>query len=87
MRRVGARRLVIVGAHSDLCVQTTALSALAHGYDIALVADGHAAEPAVIDDVHLDAATVAGFVNARIATLRYPDRQIELQPAKDVSFT
>jgi hypothetical protein len=62
------------------------VSALAHGYDIALVADGHAAEPVVIDDVPLDAATVTGFVNARMATLRYPNRDIEVLPAKSVSF-
>lgn len=86
LRRAGARRLVITGAHSDYCVQTTALSALAHGYDIALVADGHAAEPAVIAGTPLDAATVTGFVNARMATLRFPDRRVEVLRAADVSF-
>jgi nicotinamidase-related amidase len=86
LRRAGARRLVVTGAHSDYCVQTTALSALAHGYDVALVADGHAAEPAVISGRHLDATTVSGFVNSRMATLRYPDRLVEVLPATNVYF-
>jgi nicotinamidase-related amidase len=86
LQRLGTGRLVITGAHSDFCVQTTALSALVHGYDIALVADGHAAEPTIVAGTRLDAATVTGFVNARMATLHYPDRDVEVLPAAEVLF-
>ena len=41
LTKVGARRLVLTGAQSDFCVQTTALSALLRGYDLTLVSDAH----------------------------------------------
>jgi nicotinamidase-related amidase len=86
LRRLGASRLVITGAHSDYCIQATAVSALAHGYDITLVADGHATEPTTIAGHRLDAATVSELVNARMATLRYPDRRVEVLPAAKITF-
>jgi nicotinamidase-related amidase len=86
LRGFRARRLVITGAHSDFCVQTTALSALAYGYDITLVADGHAAEPTIIAGAPLDAATITAFVNARMTTLKYPNRRVEVLPATHVAF-
>lgn len=86
LHRLGIHQLVITGAHSDFCVQTTALSALAHGYDITLVADGHAAEATLIAGVELAAATVTDFVNARMATLRYPGRKVDVLSAADVNL-
>jgi nicotinamidase-related amidase len=79
----GAQRLVVTGAHSDYCVQTTTLSALAHGYDITFVADGHATEP---DGPELPAHTIRELINRRMATLRYPGRAIEVRAAADIAF-
>ena len=78
--------LVVVGAHSDYCVQTTALSALAHGYDVTLVSDAHTAQAAEILGGTLPARTVVAFINERVATLRYPNQAIEVIPSDQVSF-
>ena len=86
LRGRGARRIVVTGAHSDLCVLTTALSALAHGFDLTFVADGHIAMPAELPGGTLPAASVEELVNARFATLRYPGRVVEVVPAADVRF-
>lgn len=80
---MGAERLIITGVHSDYCVQTTALSALAYGYDVTLVADGHAAEP---DGPALPAEAIRDLINRRMASLRYPGRTIDVRPAAAVAF-
>jgi nicotinamidase-related amidase len=41
LRRLGATELVICGMHTEFCVDTTTRRALALGYPVILVADGH----------------------------------------------
>jgi nicotinamidase-related amidase len=81
--RLGVSRVVVTGAHSDFCVQTTALSALVHGFDVVLVSDGHTATP---DDGTISAESLRDLVNARFATLRYPGRTVKVLPASDVAL-
>jgi len=83
---LGARRLVVAGAHSDYCVQTTVLSALAHGYDITLVRDAHTAQAAKLPEGLVPAATVVSFINDRLATLRYPGRVVSVLSAIETSL-
>lgn len=82
LARAGVRRLILTGAHSDFCVQTTALSALVRGFDIVLVSDAHAASSTATAGLSPEA--LRAFVNDRFATLRYPQRTIEVLPAADV---
>jgi nicotinamidase-related amidase len=84
LAELGTRRLVVTGAHSDFCVQTTALSALWHGYDVTLVSDGHTARPAELPDGELAGEAVVAFVNSRFATLRVPGRTVEVLGADQV---
>jgi nicotinamidase-related amidase len=84
LSKSGAQRLVLTGAQSDFCVQTTALSALVRGYDVTLVSDAHTTSPAALADAALDAEAVVAFVNRRFETLRYPGRSIEVLPAAEV---
>jgi nicotinamidase-related amidase len=86
LRRLAAERIVVTGVHSDLCVMTTALSALAHGFDVTFVEDAHAAMPTELPVGTLPAETIEALVNARFAALRYPDRRIEVVPAASVEF-
>jgi len=86
LTELGTRRLVVTGAHSDYCVQTTALSTLAHGYDLTLVSDAHTAQAAELSDTTVPAATVVSFINDRLSNLRYPGRVIEVLPTAEVSF-
>jgi nicotinamidase-related amidase len=81
LERLGARRVVVTGVHSDYCVQTTALSALIRGFDLTFVNDCHAAR-----DSQLAPHQIQALINARFETLRYPDRAVEVLPAADVRF-
>jgi nicotinamidase-related amidase len=85
LERLGVGRVVVTGVHSDYCVQTTALSALVRGFDLVLVADGHAARPSA-EDGELSPHAIQAFINSRFATLRYPGRAIEVLPAAEVTF-
>ena len=77
----GAHRLVVTGAQSDFCVQTTALSALFHGYDVTLVGDAHTTGPAGLPGGEVSADSVIELINSRFATLRQPGRRVEVVPA------
>jgi nicotinamidase-related amidase len=83
LARLGVRRLVVTGAHSDFCVQTTALSALVHGFDVVLVSDAHTTVPSSEDPARSGKALTT-LVNTRFATLRHPERTIEVLPAAQV---
>jgi nicotinamidase-related amidase len=76
----------LCGVHSDYCVVTTAMSALQHGYDVTLVSDAHTALPAELPSGTSPARMVVELVNARFATLRVPDRTIEVVPAELVEL-
>jgi nicotinamidase-related amidase len=78
----GVRRLIIAGAHSDYCVQMSALSAVIRGYDVTLVSDGHTAQ----DDGELPGAQIRDLVNARFASLRAPGRAVATMPAAAITF-
>lgn len=85
LERLGVRRLVVTGVHSDFCVQTTALSALVRGFDVTLVSDGHAARSSP-ESPELSAEAIQAFVNSRFATLRYPGRAVEVMPAAAIEL-
>jgi nicotinamidase-related amidase len=78
----GARRLVVAGAHSDYCVQMTALSAVLRGYDVTLVSDAHTAQ----DDGELGGARIRALVNDRFASLRSPGSATAVLPAAEIGF-
>ncbi|HET8672285.1 MAG TPA: isochorismatase family protein [Thermoleophilaceae bacterium] len=85
LKERGVRRLVVTGAHSDFCVQTTALSALVRGFDLVLVSDGHTTVPSA-EGPELPGEALTALINARMATLRYPGRTVEVLPAADVEM-
>jgi nicotinamidase-related amidase len=78
----GVRRLVVTGAHSDYCVQMTALSAVLRGYDVTLVSDAHTAR----SDGVLSGAQIRDMVNDRFASLRAPGCSIAVIPAAEVAL-
>jgi nicotinamidase-related amidase len=78
----GISRLIVTGAHSDYCVQMSALSAVVRGYDVTLASDAHTAQ----DDGGLTGAQIRDLVNARFATLRAPGRAITVATASRVTF-
>jgi nicotinamidase-related amidase len=85
LERLGVRRLVVTGAHSDYCVQMTTLSAVVRGFDVVLVSDAHTTIDHA-DGGPLEAREMTGLVNARTATLRHPGSTIEVLPAESVEL-
>lgn len=82
LSKSSVRHLVVTGAHSDYCVQMTALSAVLRGYDVTLVSDAHTAQ----DDGDLAGARIRDLVNDRFASLRSPGSDIAAIPAAAVVF-
>lgn len=87
LRTLGARTLIVTGLQSDYCVQTTALSALSHGYDITVIEDGHTTCSAVLPTATLEASAIRAFVNSRFSTLQYPGRVVAVRSAAEVLST
>lgn len=61
----GVQALVICGMHSEFCVDTTTRRAMALGYPVTLVADGHTSA----GNAHLRAPQVIAHHNATLANI------------------
>jgi len=83
--RLGVGRLVVTGLHSDFCVQMTALSAVVRGYDLVFVSDAHTTFDSP-EYPGLSGEAITALVNARMAMLRHPEREIEVLRAADVKL-
>jgi nicotinamidase-related amidase len=59
LRRQGIERLILCGAQSDFCVDTTCRRAASEGYRVVLAADAHA----TFDNGVIDAATIVRHEN------------------------
>ena len=79
-RNVG--RIVIAGMLSEHCVGTTARSAVAHGFDVVLAADGHT----TWDNDLLDGAAAVAYHNMLLGGFGTPDHEVAVVPAADVRF-
>jgi nicotinamidase-related amidase len=73
----GITRLVIAGVQSELCIRETALGALALGYPVTLVLDGHS----TYDGKDRKASAISAAVNEELFT------RTTLIPAREVSFS
>jgi nicotinamidase-related amidase len=78
----GVRRLVVTGAQTEFCVDTTCRRALSEGYDVTLVADGHTTG----DRATLTTAQLVAYHNETLPNLAHPDHTITVQPAAEVTF-
>lgn len=61
----GARHLIVGGMQSDFCVDTTVRRALALGYPVTLIADGHS----TLDNAVLSAAQIRAHHNLTLSGL------------------
>lgn len=59
LRRAGIERLILCGAQSDFCVDTTCRRAASEGYQVVLAADAHG----TFDNGVIDAATIVAHEN------------------------
>ena len=87
LRGQGVRQVVVTGFATEYCVDSTSRSALSHGYDLVVVADGHTTPQRPADSPLPSAAQVIVHHNAVFATIAYAGRTIQVLPAEKVAFT
>jgi nicotinamidase-related amidase len=82
LQRAGVTRVVIVGAQTEYCVDTTARRALSLGYDVDLVADGHTTS----ENGLLGRAQIIEHHNRTLAALATDGVTLRVRPAAEVEF-
>ncbi|SDS79184.1 Nicotinamidase-related amidase [Streptomyces sp. TLI_053] len=87
LRGRGVRRVVLTGYATEYCVDSTGRSALSHGYDLVLAADGHTTPTRPADSPLPAAAQVVVHHNALFATILYAGRTVRVLPAAEIDFT
>ncbi len=75
------KQLIICGLQSEFCVDTTTRRALALGYPIVLVADGHS----TLDNATLKAAQISAHHNETLANITSFGPRVTVVTARDVS--
>ncbi len=83
LRALGVTELVICGIHTEFCVDTTTRRALAHGYPVVLVADGHSST----GHAALAAPQVIAHHNHVLANITSFGPRVRPVPAAEVRFS
>jgi nicotinamidase-related amidase len=85
LREHAVRTVVVTGYATEYCVDSTARSALSHGYDLVLVADGHST-PDRPDGVAPSAEEIIGHHNVTFGIIQYAGRTTTVLPADEIRF-
>lgn len=80
LQRHGVGRLIVCGMQSDFCVDTTTRRALALGYPVTLVSDGHS----TVDNGLLSAAQITAHHTATLANISSFGPRVTAVAAADV---
>lgn len=78
----GVDHLVVCGLQSEFCVDSTVRAALARGYPVTLVADGHS----TVDNGVLTAAQISAHHNATLANLGSFGPRVTPTPAAQIQL-
>ena len=78
----GIERLIIGGMQTEYCVDTTVRRAVAEGYKVILIADGHT----TLDSSVLPAATIVRHHNATLNYFGVGHATVSLAQAADIRF-
>ncbi len=86
LKSLGATRIVMVGAQSDMCIRNTWHAALNRGFDTVLVEDAHTTMDNPWDE-SLKATTIITYTNMYASWgSSYPNASGSTTPAADVTF-
>jgi nicotinamidase-related amidase len=83
LKRHGITELVIGGIHTEFCVDTTTRRALALGYPVVLIADGHSS----VGHADLSAALVVKHHNYALSNITSFGPRVRPVPAAEVRFS
>lgn len=78
----GIKRLVICGGQTQFCVDTTVRRAVAVGYDVLLVGDGHTTD----DSETWPAEQIIAFANQTLNGFWAGERRVRVQSAREIHF-
>ena len=78
----GIKRLVITGAQTQICIDTTVRSALAQGYDVLLAGDAHTTD----DSATLSADKIVAFFNETLNGFWAGEHVARVRPASEIQF-
>ena len=81
LNKRGINRLVVLGARTEYCVDTTCRSAITLGFNVTLVEDGHTCVEGVIP-----AETIIKHHNYNLNTVATPETRISVIPSDKVIF-
>ncbi len=82
LKQHGVSELVISGMQSDFCVDSTTRRALALGFSVVLVSDGHT----TLDNKHLTAAQITQHHNETLSNIESFGVMARLESARDIRF-
>lgn len=80
----GIEACVLVGAQSDACIRMTKHGALALGYPVRLVSEGHTTESSRFDDFQFPGEWIVAWENRMAMNTTYPKAHSELVDLNDL---
>ena len=86
LRGYGVERIVLVGAQSAFCVDMAGKHALADGFDVTWVSDGHGNGDQETADGIVPDETVRALLNRTWSSLRHPGREAEVVSSDEVRW-
>ncbi|MEJ2792048.1 cysteine hydrolase family protein [Iodobacter sp. LRB] len=82
LKDLGTEHLIICGLQSEFCVDTTVRRALALGYPVTLIADGHS----TVDNGVLSAAQISAHHNVTLSNLASFGPRVKAITAEQIGF-